>query len=76
MAHFLELIICGLWVSNGVSEDCIVLVGYKHEHDTVKLLAVETCHGSISGTDYFHQLNVSPALREHLRDMILERFEC
>lgn len=65
-----------MWVDWGVSEDCILLVGYTYEHDSVRILGVENCHGATSGTDYFRALNVTPELRDHLRDMILERFEC
>lgn len=75
MIRFTDLTVCGMWVDNGVSEDCHMLVGWRNTITFPEILAVEECHGVISGTNYIDRLMLSPALRDHLRDMICEIYE-
>ena len=70
-----DLTVSGMWVDFGVSEDVIMSVAWRHERDTIKVIEVSNCYGSYSGTNYTDILHPCPDLMNHLRDMIIERYE-
>lgn len=76
MTRFTELTISGLWIDWGVSEDCVITVGWRNTVTFPEILGVEDCRGSITGTNYIDKLVLTPTLRDHLRDMICEMLEC
>lgn len=71
-----QLEISGLWVGAGVQENCLIEIVWLDGYDGPVIRHVDSCRGTVSGTDYFHQLDLNPHFLEHIKDLVAERYEC
>ena len=70
-----DIEVSGQWLDSFVSENLIMAVAWRDDGESIKVIEVADCYGSHSGTNYMQLLRVCPELINHLRDMVIERYE-